>query len=467
MANFTNFPAALAAELQTGFLEREFEEGLDSILGYRREALVETVPARIGETITRTRSGRLTPVTTNIAPANNTQLDNGLSIGDANIEQYALTMQQYGHSTDINLMDDMAAIANNLERASRNNGVQAAQSLERIGRANMFTAYLGGNTRVRTDLAASTTTTCRVDDIRGFTTVLVNGVATPVSGSNKLSVVETAVGASVVNQTLLVSAAVADGTNKSTVPDGISGTLTFDTATAPVNGDALVSANAPQVLRPYGRSTTAQLTGGDVLTLSILQDATTILKNNAVPPTDDGTYHVILDNTSMRQLFADQDFKVLYAGRNQSAEYQSADVISLLDMTFIPTTEAYVQGATSGYNGATYASGNSGATGTSALATTVRRPIVVGAELMIQGDFEGMEHWLDREGVTAINEVFLIDSVAHIIRPPLDRSGQFCSLTWIWVGGFSCPTDLTATTNIVPTASNALYKRACVIEHAG
>ncbi len=467
MANFTNFPAALAAELQTGFLEREFEEGLDSILGYRREALVETVPARIGETITRTRTGRLAPVTTNLLPANNTQLDNGLSIGDANLEQYALTMLQYGHATDINLMDDMAAIANNLERASRNNGVQAAQSLERIGRANMFSAYLGGNSRVRTDLAASTTTTCRVDDIRGFLTVLVNGVPTPVSGGNTLTVYETAVGGSGVTQTLTVSAAVADATNKSTTPDGVSGTITFAAATAPVNGDALVAANAAQILRPYGRSTVAGLTGGDVLTLSILQDATTLLKNNAVPPTADGTYHVILDNTSLRQLFADQDFKVLYAGRNQSAEFQSSDIVSLLDMTFIPTTEAYIQHPTAGYNGAVYADGNSGATGTAALAVNVRRPIVVGAELMIQGDFEGMEHWLDRENVNAINEVFLVDSVAHIVRPPLDRLGQFCSLAWNWIGGFACPTDITANNSIITTASNALYKRAVCVEHSG
>lgn len=451
MANWAAFPTALQPELQTGFLEREFEEGLDSILGYRREALMETVPARLGETITRTRTSRKNPVTTPLNPSSTSSLDNGLTATDASIEQYTLSTFEYGDATDVNLMADLAAIADNMVRVARNNGVQAAQSLEGLARSALFGAYLGGNTRVRTDLGASSTTTCHVDDIRGFQTVLVNGVPTPISGSNTLSVSEIATTSGGVTQTLTVSAAVADGTNNSTAPGGISGVLTFATATSPVNGDALVAANAPQVLRPYGRLTTGKLTGGDILTLGILQDATTILKNNAVPPCADGTYHVILDNTSQRQLFADQDFKVLYAGRYQSQEWQSADVIRLLDMTFIPTTEAYVQtsNATAGVN------------------VTVRRPIVIGAEALIQGDFEGLDIWLNRDGMNNISDVFMVDSVAHIIRPPLDRLAQWASFAWTWIGGFAVPTDMTATTSIIPTASSALYKRCCAIETAG
>lgn len=451
MANWAAFPVALQAELQTGFLEREFEEGLDSILGYRREAMMETVPARLGESITRTRTGRKNPVTKPINPSTTSSLDNGLTASDASIEQYTLTTFEYADATDVNMMTDLAAIADNMTRVTRNNGVQAAQSLERIARSAFSGAYLGGNTRVRTDLGASSTTTCHVDDIRGFQMVLVNGVPTPISGAATITVNEIAASAGGFSQALVVSAAVADGTNMSTAPDGISGVLTFATATAPVVGDALVAVNAPQILRPFGRLTTAKIAGGDVLTLGILQDATTILKNNSVPPTADGSYHVILDNTSMRQLFADQDFKVLYAGRYQSTEYQTGDVVRLLDMTFIPTTEAYVQMPNV-------------VTGVS---VTVRRPLVIGAEALIQGDFEGLDTWLNREGMNNIADVFLVDSIAHIVRPPLDRLAQWASFAWTWIGGFAVPTDLTATTSIIPTASNALYKRAVFIETAG
>jgi hypothetical protein len=456
MGSFTNFPTALVPILQTGFLEREFEEGLDSVLAYRRENLEETVPVRIGETITRTRTGRKTPISTAITPANNTGLDNGLTSTDAAVEQYSFTMQQYADTTDVSLMDDLAGIANNIIRVARNNGVQAAQSLERITRKKLFSAYLGGNSRVRTDLGASTTTSCHVDDVRGFQTVLVNGVVTAVSGTNTLTVTETNVGGAGVNQNLTVTGFTIDGTNSSSCPDGVSGTITFTTATAPVNGDSLIALNAAQIMRPFSHVTTAQMTGQDVLTLGLVEDALARLRDNAVPPMDDGTFHIILDNTSMRQLWADQDFKILYAGRKDASEYRDGDVIMLLGMTFIPTTEAYVQVANS-----------SAATGYSANNVRVRRPIVLGAEATIQGNFEGLEHFLAREGVNAIGEVFIANNIAHIIRPPLDRLQQTLSQTWDWVGDIAVPTDTTATTNVIPTATNALYKRAIILETAG
>jgi hypothetical protein len=454
MANFNTLPANLAAQLQSGFLEREFEEGLDSVLAYRREALRETIPNRIGETITRTRTGRKTPKTTALNPASNTALDNGITPSDATLEQYMFSMLQYGDATDVDLLSDQAAIANNLIRVARNNGVQAAQSMERIARGKLFSAYLGGNTRVRTDLGASTTTTAHVDDIRGFTSVLVNGVVTPVSGSNTLSVVETSI-SSGVNQTLTVTGYSADGTNNSEAPGGISGVLTFNAATMPVNGDALIASNAPKIIRPYGHYTTAQLAGSDTFTFGIVQDGEAYLRDNGVPPMDDGTFHVILDNSTMRQLWSDQDFKVLYAGRYQSQEYKTADIISILGLTFIPTTETYVQAP------------STASTGAAAVTVTVRRPIIIGAEHMIQGDFEGLEHWLARQNVNAIADVVLVNGVAHVFRPPLDRLQQFMSLAWSWIGDFAVPSDATATTSIIPTASNALYKRAVCLETAG
>jgi hypothetical protein len=466
MGSFTNFPAALAAILQQGFLERELEEGLDSVLAYRRAAAEETVPARIGETLTRTRKSRKTPVTTPLNPANNTGLDNGLSPSTFSVEQYSFTMQEYADTVDTNMIQELAGIADQLIGNSRNNGVQAAQSMERIARMKLFFAYLGGNSRVRTDLGAGSTTTCHVDDISGFTTVLVNGVPTGISSGNPITVVETAITSAGVNQTLTVTAATADVTNHSSRPDGTSGLLTFSAATTPVNGDALIALNAPKILRPFGKLTTAQLSGSDVLTMGLVEDAVAYLRDNGVPPMEDGTYHCILDNTSMRQLWADQDFKVLFAGRNDSGEFRDGDVIRLLGVTYIPTTEAYVQPALQQYNGTTYGQAST-ATAPSANVVRTRRPIIMGAESIIQGNFEGLESWLQREGLNPIADVFLVNNVAQILRPPLDRLSQVTSLSWTWIGDFAVPTDITATTAIIPTASNALFKRSLVIETAG
>ena len=466
MGSYVNFPSQLAAILQQGFLERELEEGLDSILAYRRAALQETVPSRIGETLTRTRKGRKTPVTTPMTPASNTGLDNGLTSSTFSVEQYSFTIASYADTVDTNMQQELAGIADQLIANSRNNGVQAAQSMERICRYKLFSAYLGGNSRVRTDLGAGSSTTCWLDDIRGFTTVLVNGVVTPISSGNPLTVQETAVSSGGLTQTLTVNTATPDATNKSTTPDGISGSLTFTAATTPINGDAMVALNAPKILRPFSRLTTALLQGSDMLTMGLVEDALAYLRDNGVPPMMDGTYHCILDNTSMRQLWADQDFKVLFAGNSRASEYRDGDIVRLLGVTFIPTTETYVQPAGIQYNGANYNAAST-ATSPSAVTQRIRRPIVLGAESIIQGDFEGLETWLAREGVNAIGEVFLVNGVAQILRPPLDRLQQVCSLSWNWVGDFAVPTDITATTAIIPTASNALFKRALVLEHVG
>jgi hypothetical protein len=66
-----------------------------------------------------------------------------------------------------------------------------------------------------------------------------------------------------------------------------------------------------------------------------------------------------------------------------------------------------------------------------------------------------------------IGGCMLVNNVAQIVRPPIDRMLRVISMTWTWIGDFTCPTDNTATPLIIPTASNATYKRAVVIETAG
>nr|MCE5388266.1 hypothetical protein [Acidithiobacillus sp.] len=95
-SSFVSFPGSLQAALQLNFLNREFEEGLDSVLAYRRTALQETVNARIGETLTRTRKGRTPPQIDPISGQQiNANLDNSLSPESYQIEQYTITLNQY------------------------------------------------------------------------------------------------------------------------------------------------------------------------------------------------------------------------------------------------------------------------------------------------------------------------------------------------------------------------------------
>lgn len=440
----SNFPTALVPIIQTNMLEREFQDGIQSILGYRKIARREAFPANIGETITKTRPGLKAPTVTPLTPSGNTNLDNGLSPSTWTVEQYSLAIAMYGDTIDLNTVTNRVGIVEQFLQNAKTNGVQAAQSLDRLARNALFNAYMGGNTRVRVTLGGANVT-ISVDDIRGFQSVFVNGVQVPVSGTNTMAVLVNA-------NVYTLTAATADGSNISTAiaTGGISGTLTFSATVTVADGTALNQVTAynsgagtgPFILRPNGRATTAAVTGTDLLTMGNVLDAVAYLRRNAVP-TVGGMYNLFLDPVSARQFFADPDFKQLFQGQSASKEFRMGRVIELVDVRVIPTTEAYVQ--TLG-------------------AVTVRRPILCGDGALVEGDFAGMGK-TDTPDDNAIMSV--VDDIVHVTREPLDRLQQIIAQSWYWIGGFVAPTDQTVNTTIVPTASASYLKRAVVFEHAG
>jgi hypothetical protein len=404
-------------------------------------------------------------------------LDNGLSPGTAfSIEQYSFTMREYADTLDLNLMAAEAEVADQFLANARNLAVQAAQSLERICRNRLFSAYLGGNSRLIADPGATpvsnspgalpatvnnaaSSSAIHLDDIRGFQTVLVNGVVTPVSGSAVLACTVTKADGTLVAVELSAATAYTYQSGKTVLdvtntPDAVPGFVTLKNVSGNTwtvaAGDTIVANNSPAILRPQNRLNSSVITAGDVLSMGLIEDGVAYLRDNGIPPMDDGTYHCILDNTSMRQLFADQDFKTLYAGRSDSPEWRDSEIVRLLGVTYIPTTEAYVQPAISVGK------------------PKIRRPIIAGAEAIIQSNFEGMETYLTQRGFDRNDSnIAMVDGVLQIVREPLDRLQQMVAQTWTWIGDYAVPTDVTATSTIIPTASNAAYKRCLVVEHAG
>src|SRR5208283_4139120 len=211
-----NFPASLQPIIQQGFLEREFSQALRSKLGYRACADRVNVAVGIGETLTKTRAGLKPTVTTPLAPAANTNFDNGLTPTTWGVEQYTITINLYAATTDLNVVTERVAIASQFLQNAYVNGEQAARSLDELGRNALFAAYMGGNTRVRLSLSAAATT-ISVDDVRGFQNVFVNGVQQPVSSTNTMSV-------TVGSDAYTLVAVAVDTSNVSTAPNGISGT---------------------------------------------------------------------------------------------------------------------------------------------------------------------------------------------------------------------------------------------------
>jgi hypothetical protein len=433
-----NFPLSLQPIIQQGFLEREFQQSLTSRLGYRAVADREEFAVGIGETLTKTRPGLKASVTTPLVPSANTNLDNGLTPQSFSVEQFTMTLNFYAATADLNMVTSRVGIASQFLLNASINGEQAARSLDELARNALFPAYFAGNTRVRTTLS-SAGPALSVEDIRGFMQVWVNGVPTSVSPTNTLSVT---VGSS---QYQLIGA-VTDASNNSLAPGGISGVLTFATSVSVADGtinNTVTATTASAIMRPNNRANTSQIVASDTLDMATLLSAVAQLRLNAVPEID-GAYNCYLDPVSSKQLFGDQAFRQLFTGAtSDNPVFKRGLVNDFLGLRFIPTTEAYVQ--TLG-------------------GVTIRRPIVCGKGALIEGDFAGLAE-SDVAPKDAI--VSVVDGVAMVTREPIDRLQQIIAQSWYWIGGFCTPSDITTTSTTISTATNAVFKRAVLVEHAG
>ncbi len=441
--SISNFPAALQPIIQQGFLEREFQQALRSRIGYRACADREDFAVGIGETLTKTRAGLRPAVTTPLAASTNTNLDNGLTPGSWNVEQFTLTLNHYAATMDLNMVTSRVGIASQFLQNAYVNGEQAARSLDDLARNSLFGAYFGGNTRVRVTIGSAGPQVA-VDDIRGFSTGFVNGVQQSVSSGNPLVVT---IGADVYT---LVGVG-PDATNVSTAPGGQSGVLTLASNVSVSDGTAgstVQAATSSLILRPNARTNTGLLTTGDTLSMTNILDAVAGLRVNAVPDID-GAYNCYLDPISARQLFADQDFQRLFIGSTSANEIfrPGQGVINeFLGLRFVLTTESFLQPHPS-ITGA-----------------IVRRPIVCGQGALIEGDFAGMaaDDVAPKDAI-----VSLVDNVCMVTREPVDRLQQIIAQSWYWIGGFCAPSDTTTNSLTVPTSTNANFKRAVMIEHMG
>ena len=240
-----------------------------------------------------------------------------------------------------------------------------------------------------------------------------------------------------------------DGTNVSTAPTGISGTLTFLTNVSVSDGTAgntVTGSTASSIVRPSQRANTSLVGASDTLAMSCLLDAVAKLRLNAVPEID-GAYNCYLDPVSARQLFADPDFKQLFQGATSANQvFKRGMTNDFLGLRFVPTTEAFVQPhpTLSGL--------------------MIRRPVICGQGALIEGDFAGMA---TSDVAPSDSIISMVDGIAMVTREAIDRLQQIIAQSWYWIGGFCAPSDTTTNSTTVPTATNAAFKRAVIVEHIG
>ncbi|MFG2400767.1 hypothetical protein [Streptomyces lydicus] len=413
----SNVPVAIRAMLQNGVLDRVFQDALRPEFIYPAIADAEPWQGGMGDTKTFTRKGLLAPATTPITGSDPTP-------ATYSIEQWSVTMDQYGNSVDTNMLNSSMALASKFLADVQTLAVNAGQSLNQIARNKLHTAYSGGRTWATA--AGTSDTSLVVADVSGFTQTLVNGVLTPVSASNPLNV------------TVAGSANTVTGVNAGTK------TLTLGTARSDVVGDAVVASNAPTTIRPTG-STAYDLGTSNLATFAMFRAAVTRLRRMNVP-TVGGYYVAHIDPETEAELFSDSDFKQALQGRVDSPIYTDLSIGRFGGIDWVRNNEV-----------PTVLGGSSGN-------VTVHRPVVLGAGALVAAPFENMGSLLGGTGVEDVPEVSMIEvspgvQVARIIRPPQDRLQQTISTTWSWVGDYGVPSDAT-------NGDSALYKRAVVLEHA-
>ncbi len=447
-----NLPASIQSVIQQNFLERAFQESLRAKLGFRSIADREPFAAGIGETITKTRTGLLPAITTPMSPAANSDFTSGLTAQNYAVEQYSLAIAQYPGVLQLNLATARVAIASLFLRNVVTLGEQAFRSVDVLAQQALFNTYLGGNSRVRTTLGAAGVT-ISVDDIRGFQNTLnAAGQVVPISTAFPVNVT---VGADVYSLT----GSAADGTNVSTAPGGISGTLTFASNVTVADGTALqpvVSAVAPYVIRPstsagnvMASATTGIAAANDYnagkITMDMILTAKATMSANGVQPVDEsGMFHFYADPMQIKGLFSDSAFQLLFRGGANTEEYRKGVVADILGVQLIETNLNPVQSL--------------------AGVGTVRRGILVGQGALVEGVFTNEAYSAANGGKEDDGSVVVVDGIAMITREPLDALQQVITQSWSYIGGFAVPSDTTANPNTIPTANNSAFKRGIMLE---
>jgi hypothetical protein len=478
--DIANFPPALQDMIQAGYLETQFEDYLEATNGYWINAQVDQFTERFeknrGTTITRTRPGLKSPIQ---APVDNvaaqTPPNNGITASTFAIEQYTFSPFELSDGDNIDLIGTNFAIVNRFEHMVKVNVHQGVQSTDLLARDTYTAGYAVGSTfATAAGSGEGANATVTVDDIRGLSTVVVNGAVQPVSPANPLpafiypggvkasayAVLINGASASAVNTSnMAFNLAGLPGAPQNTRGNGVSGTLTF--VNAPNNiasGDIIVAGDAPyQIIggNGYGslaanalKSNYSQIASTDAtLTSAMLLAAKAYLRNNAVPfaigrgGESEGTFCLHCSENVMLSLYNDGDFKQANQTLGQSKIYLDGKVSQYLGVTFLPNTNAPKIPLSNG--GFAYLS------------------ILTGQGAIQDEWYEGLEDWASSDMNPA--RISIENGIAQILMPAYsDVQGRRAWLSWLTIRDMVCPTDVTRN-SVILTGSGSRRARAVAV----
>jgi hypothetical protein len=455
-------PASVLALNQEGLIERAFSDGLMPNLGFRSEAIAEEWPAGQGQEIFQTRQGLLRPRTRPLQPGADPVPQS------VPYEQWVARLAQYADTIDTHMPTAIVSSINTFLANIHGLGVQAATSVNRIARNELFKAYLSGQT-ASTAATLAGATQIPVASLNGFQDVIVpnqnvrpNAVAAAAPLAITIGVGAAAEAANVIGFT-------------PTDPTDLNGPGTLLLAAALVGAFAarspVLSRYAPRVVRSGGGTSVDSIGGSDTLTIQDVINAVAILRNANVPPHEDGTYHAHIGALANAQFYSDPIFQRL----NQS----------------LPGGMAYTQGFLGQISGVSFFANNEAPnalntgdrTATSTLArysadiaaeTTNTSGVDIG-RVIITGKGSVYERYLDESAMVTeagttgkVGEFDVVQNgialnterIRLVMRSPIDRLQQIVSCSWSITTSFPMPSDITS------GSGPERFKRAIVLEHA-
>jgi hypothetical protein len=449
---------------QQGALERAFHDSLFPNLAYRAEAMAEEVQANTGQQIFQSRPGLIPPAVTPLQPGQDPQP------AQVVYEQWTAVLQQWGDAVDTHMPTAITSNANLFLRNIQQLGLNAGQTVNRLARNSLFQAYLSGNT-VMNVASLTTDTQIHVASINGFTSVIVVGsnvAPKPVSPATPLPVTVGVGAAAIVVQ---VIGFVPDNPNDPVGP----GTLMLAAAigTAFAARTSVLSAFAPQIVRTGGGATIDAIGPSDTLVLQDAINAVAILRNNNVPPHDDGFYHAHISPFANAQVFADPVFQRLNTALPEGVMYSQGFIGHISGVMFFMNTESpnTLNTGTRVFTGPNFAyySPEIGAETTNDSNVNIGRVIITGKGALYERYLDESQYVTEAGTVGKIGEFdirnggiqILTERIRLVLRAPIDRLQQIVSSAWSITTSFPVPSDITAI-----TSGPSQFKRAVVLEHA-
>jgi len=434
---------------------------------FRGEAVPHKWPGAIGDQMTFSGKGLLTPDASPLVPG----IDPSASAPP--YEQWSAQLQQYGKpSIDTFMPDSITAIASIFLSNGKTLGLAAAQAINRAVRDRMYNAAESGWTV--TTAGYTGVATIHVQRLQGFTRARNPSLAagspvafSPVSSSNPLSVTILDAGAG--GPTVYsVIAYTPDAAGDEVGP----GTLTLSTTVNNVASRAYVySVDATDIVRVGGGLQVDSLSPASVPTFTDVRSVLTAIRQNNVPRHADGRFHSHMAPVSQARFYDTPEFQRLNTSLPDYYYYRQYALGEFLGVLFLDNTECPVPATVVGGPTATFDTRDPFApelysNGNATTGTPVYRVLFTG-----QGAIN--EYYLDQEGLitqAGLNgqvgafsitnngiEVFS-DRIKLIIRAPVDKLQQMVTMSWSLFADWPVRTD-------AATGDASRYKRTISLLH--